>query len=291
MKMFNWIYSFHMPLFFVMSGMFFVSGKYGFGTFLHKRFKQLIVPCLILSVLVVGLTVLLLPEKDPINSLKRGFPGALWFLWALFLLEVVYFVIDKLVKSNKWILIAVSFIAAFFAKWLNVNDYGIASWNINTVIAAFPFYCLGNLISAKVKRQISKRKNPWLTIPFCLLLLLIPCCVVLYTGETIIMYENNIPSPILLYYAIASCGLLGIIILSKLVDNYCGTARGALAWVGKNTIPILAFHQTCLSVSSKYFVCEPHIMFKALQQLLVWSVCLLAIWFCNRYFRVAVGKN
>ena len=280
-----------MPLFFVISGLFFVSGKYRLKEFLQKRVRQLIIPCLILTVIVVALKLLLLPETDPIGSLIRGFPGALWFLWTLFLLEVIYFVVDRFAKSNKWLLITISLVAAFFAKWLNINDYGISSWNINTIFAAFPFYCLGNLCSNSIKQQVCETISPWLTILVGLLLLLIPFGTVLYTGETICMYDNSIPSPIVLYYAIAVCGFLGVLLLSKFVCDYCGKANGLLAKLGKNTIPVLAFHQTLLAVSSKYFVCDSHIVFKILQQTLVWSVCLFAIWLCNRYFRVAVGKK
>ena len=44
----NWIWSFHMPLFMMISGFFAGNiAKYSFGKFLKKKFIQLIFPCII----------------------------------------------------------------------------------------------------------------------------------------------------------------------------------------------------------------------------------------------------
>lgn len=290
-KLFNWIYSFHMPLFFVMSGLFFVSGKYGFREFLQKRIRQLIVPLVIFSLIIVGLSVVFIPETNPVGRLKNGFPGALWFMWALFLLELLYFAIDKVAKSNKLILLSVALFAMFFAKWLNVNAYGISSWNINTILAALPFYCWGHVYADGIKKSICNKTDFCKTSLVAFIFLLVPFLVVSYTHKTILMWNNDIPSPVLLYYLCALLGLTGIFLVAKLLGGKDNVVMKCLSFLGKNTIPVIAFNELLLDATSKYIVCESHILFKGMQQLLVWSVSLFVIWFCNRYCKWAVGKK
>lgn len=62
MRLYNWIYSFHMPLFFLLSGMFFVSGKYSFADFLRRRFWQLLVPLAIFTIFVESSYLGFIPE-------------------------------------------------------------------------------------------------------------------------------------------------------------------------------------------------------------------------------------
>ena len=84
--------SFHMPLFFFISGFFFSFSKYTTRDFLKRRFKQLIVPLLTFS-LIIGV----------LNSASQGawavsnfiLPDTMWFLWVLFLVEVLYYALMR----------------------------------------------------------------------------------------------------------------------------------------------------------------------------------------------------
>lgn len=90
----KYIYSFHMPLFFIISGMCFVRGKYNYGEFLMKRFRQLIIPAFLLTILSIAITMFAGLPYD-FSVLKDGLPGALWFLPVLFMVENLYFPLAK----------------------------------------------------------------------------------------------------------------------------------------------------------------------------------------------------
>jgi fucose 4-O-acetylase-like acetyltransferase len=103
------ILSFHMPLFFMISGFFFQSSlKLNLKDFLIKKSVQLLLPCLVWSVLFELFTLLFklfLSENyvfDWITEFKNIFPlnGGFWFLRDLFICYVTVFVLFKLVK--KW---------------------------------------------------------------------------------------------------------------------------------------------------------------------------------------------
>ena len=102
------IYSFHMPLFFILTGFTIRSSK---GTFLAvelKDFKRLIIPCLVVRVIILLGNCLILHYnfiieiRDTLLSLLWGnhygtffgieLPsiGRIWFLSALFLSKLVY---------------------------------------------------------------------------------------------------------------------------------------------------------------------------------------------------------
>ena len=289
-RLYNWIYCFHMPLFFIMSGMFFVPEKYSFRVFLQKRIRQLIVPLIIFLLVIVSLYLLLMPEKNILGSFRLGLPGALWFLWVLFIIETLYFGIDRALNSNKFLLLSVAVASAIFAKWLDVNSYGSRSWYINSIFVAIPFYCIGHAFGKQLKRIVGVSINKVYTVILSVLLLFVPLVVTFYTNETILIWNNKVPSPIILYYSLAICGTMGVFYISKFFDETNSKIITVLSFLGRNTIPIIAFNQFLLDFSSKIFVCENHMVFKCLQQMLVWSVCLFVIWFCNRYCKKAVGK-
>lgn len=289
-RLYNWIYCFHMPLFFVMSGMFFIPGKYNFLEFLQKRIKQLMIPLIIFLFVIVVLYLILLPEKNILSSFRLGLPGALWFLWVLFLLEMFYFGIDRALKSNKYILLSFAVLSAIFAKWLDVNSYGIRSWYVNAIFVALPFYCIGNIFSRQLKIIVSISMKNVYVVFLSVLLIILPLVVTYHTNKTILIWNSKIPSPILLYYSLAICGTVGVFYISKFFDETNSKIITVLSFLGRNTIPIIAFNQFLIDFSSKIFVCENHMVFKCLQQMLVWSVCLFVIWFCNRYCKKAVGK-
>lgn len=108
---FNFIYSFHMPLFMMMSGYFFSSSmKYGFVEFGIRRFKSLIIPVITWSVIMVTIKVMyhLLSGKNVFEfefvknfvllvcrSIFTGF----WFVKSVLMCYVICFIPLKITKS------------------------------------------------------------------------------------------------------------------------------------------------------------------------------------------------
>ena len=93
----DWIYFFHMPLFFFASGYIYIAYKKGeYGEFILKKIKRLMIPYFTVSVIVI--TIKLLTQRGmyvehPVTILSYFkifyLPEAgyfLWFVWALFLM-------------------------------------------------------------------------------------------------------------------------------------------------------------------------------------------------------------
>ncbi len=128
----NWsIYAFHMPLFFLLSGLFLHSAtRQPIGSFLRKKAATLLYPYFLWSLIYGIIQAILSPNRSPIADLLAL--GQIlwqpidhyWFIYALFGYSVVYLGLARLTKGP-W---------AFLA--LSVALYGsyIAGVEINTDI-------------------------------------------------------------------------------------------------------------------------------------------------------------
>lgn len=108
----SYMYQFHMPLFFLISGYLYHSDK-PFRRFLKDKVKALYIPFILWNGLAVIIKTVLAPGKL-INNIKVGlqvllllnkdgqFFGATWFLGALFMVSVLYKVLDVYIQECKY---------------------------------------------------------------------------------------------------------------------------------------------------------------------------------------------
>ena len=125
--LFRWIYAFHMPLFFALSGYLFRygggSGRVGAGTFARRRALRLLLPLVVWTTLVfipkgllsayamrpselsfsAYLHAFLYPADNPIRPF--------WFLEVLFEVSLAGYAVDRIVRSRPAALAAVAGIA------------------------------------------------------------------------------------------------------------------------------------------------------------------------------------
>ena len=101
------IYAFHMPLFIFASGCIFAwqlevkKKSMTFVQLFKNKFKRLLIPFYVFGLLMVYPTMVLLGVRDPIHYLIDGFiivldPRHLWFVYALFLIFLVFFCLRKI---------------------------------------------------------------------------------------------------------------------------------------------------------------------------------------------------
>lgn len=122
-----WIYSFHMPLFMILSGALFFSSvkKYSVKSYIINRFKRLMIPffvCGFLFAIPIKYLTGYFDNSSLLHSYVKSLilmttPGHLWFLWVLFILEVVFCLLYKFKILQKFslIILILSFIAFLFS--------------------------------------------------------------------------------------------------------------------------------------------------------------------------------
>ena len=114
------VYSFRMPLFFILSGIFIsrTIEKYQGSAFLKLKSKTILYPYLVWGVIQITIQIVL---SNYTNS-QRSFidytylitnPRAidqLWYLLALFNSSILFFILYSVLKTNQWVLLITSFV-------------------------------------------------------------------------------------------------------------------------------------------------------------------------------------
>lgn len=212
----KWIWTFHMPLFFIISGMLYDSSRYPyFSSFFRKKTKTLLLPLLIFSILIITLKSFIFPESFNINSLRKTLPDvAYWFIFILYLSEIIYYFINKFINNTqtKSLVILSLPIISFILMKQCIN----LPYNISSVFICTFFYGIGNLFRYTINVKIEKSKNNYRNMFLSLILLFIPAISVYFTDKTIDLRTNTIPYPIIYNILIAFTGVYGTFLFSKM---------------------------------------------------------------------------
>lgn len=169
-QIFKLIYSFHIALFFILSGYTFkIKENETFFSFFKRKFFRIMIPYFIWAIIFLipyiflggnignelGVTssfdlktllTNILYGNGNMNALKQN--TSLWFLPALFSMEIIYYFIIKFVKRHKNIKIIILFpiLLVSFISVEYFNNYLIFPWGINTVLNIGIFFYIGYLI-------------------------------------------------------------------------------------------------------------------------------------------------
>ena len=161
----DFIYTFHMPLFFFLSGCLFSFEKHpNFKEFAIKRFKGLMVPYLWIN-LITYLFWLLAGRNfgedatisttwySPIIGILLGYSKQMihntpmWFFICLYFLEIFYYLLFKpLQKKSKSIKISVLIVIAVIGYTNYAYNPYTLPFCLGTAIVGMVFYGIGNLI-------------------------------------------------------------------------------------------------------------------------------------------------
>lgn len=281
----TWINSFHMPLFFILSGLCFSEKKYPvFLPFLKKRVKTLLLPCIYFSILVTSLSTLTHGKFTFQRLIDQTLPGALWFVFILFLTEILYYFIQKHNK-NKIYTFSCLFLCLLIGITLNRVGFKPSHSLCSTFTATF-YYGLGHILKNNIYKFPLYNKK----ILIASLLLCLPGILVLITNQSIDLCENNIPEPELLYIFMSISGSFGLIILSTLKVN--PMYKKIILYIGKNTLVILSLHLLFITEASQYInpIIPNKVLYKIFEQIFIWGLLYICIEFINQKMQWILGK-
>lgn len=238
-----WIYSFHVPLFFVLSGFLFDEKKCSdFPEFLKSKFIRFGLPYFAYS---YSLTCLALAENllkggsvkwsfflGPLISMRTtewtgSHLGAMWFLASILILESVYGALVRLSVPMplRWI-IGAGALATASSRLLPFP----LPWAADTVFVSLIFFAFG----ASLRRG-------WSTIPRTPLFIATVFAVHLATGlgnEKINIYVMQLGNPVL-FLVSAGAGSLAFFLVFEKIRN----PPALLRFIGANSLFFYALHQ------------------------------------------------
>ena len=284
----DWIYSFHMPLFFIISGICFNTEKYpSFLPLLKQRVRTLAIPTIALYFIVLLLETLTgIKGFDLQQQLKGVHPGVLWFLITLLFSELLYFPLSKL--TFLWripILFVLVSTGVFFAR-----NHITTFFDLTNIFFCTALYGLGNLFSSSIPSALEhiKELNKYIIISSTTFAFVFPLLLITTYKEAFDLASNFIPSPVILYTLSAVTCTFAVIILSTIIPF-----QKLLRFFGRNTLILLAFHPLIIAISSRHIApyFHSHLIYKVIELVLVFSGSCAFIPIFNRYIPWAIGKR
>jgi acyltransferase len=256
----KYINSFHMPLLFLLLGLIFTADhSLSFAQLVKKKAKTLLVPYFILAFLSYGYFLLRYHYGDPeyykdLNLVQEflgifysagtrawmDFNIPLWLLTGLFVVELLFFGLRKLLKSN----------GAMAAALLVFSGIGYLDglynpiklpWGIDVACTAVVFYGIGSL-----------SRNAWLKLVASPVWLRISLIVVAVPVNYVLGFDNRrvsinvkVHGNYLEYYAAAFAGIIMVVLLMSLIRVRW------LELIGRNVLILMACHMPLINISDR----------------------------------------
>lgn len=245
-----YICSFHMPLFFFISGYFikeikdrnefFSKLKKETASILHMYIEYSIL-FMLLEFIATNFDVNQLAESC--GSLFRGDGGyyVLWFLFSLYLVKIIFYTINF---CNERIINIVAVLIVFFGFACGKAEFNL--FKIGSSCYAFGFFYLGFIF--KTRRLFEKvlKAKVFLSPTYLLPLIILHYFPVVFLykryGYILRMVSNN-SIDIICNYCIAITGIIFIVFIARGLSKYRFFSK-PLAYIGKNSVyfyPLTAF--------------------------------------------------
>ena len=245
----KFIYSFHMPLFFILSGFFYKPQE--FKKALGKKVRSLLFPYLIINAVrcLIALcqsggekmlTDFLLPALYGNGSTPKiglclfdvKIVGMTWFLIAMFMCQVMYLCLEEFSRkygTPLWILVLLTAVTG-----IGLNDKVWLPFSIQPAMGALIFYHVGRLLGEKKILE-----EPLSAMPAGILVMGAVIWIVAVFYASLGMHANS-------YHGAAA--ILGAIAATCFITQFSkGLYRVPvlgtfLNWCGRNSIYIYCFH-------------------------------------------------
>lgn len=228
------------PFYFFLSGIFFKDYG-GFGCFLEKKINKLLIPYvffLILTIIVNSIVFNVPPFPadfiSPIFSNKQ-INGPLWFLCSLFIVNVLFCIIQLGIK-NKYLIAICVVICGGIGHFLSMHNIYLPYYGAQA-LNGLPLFYIGYII--RKTPLLYKNKYDYLCLPLAVVLLGFAMFYSFLLGETpnIGFYSNKISGNIISIYTVTLGMVLGVLFLCKYIQWL-----PIVSYIGKYSIIILGMH-------------------------------------------------
>ena len=321
-----WISSFHMPLFFIISGILMAvkdEPAKDLMRSIKKRFRGIIIPYLwfSLSYFIIDIGNLYIVKNidlhtfivDTISSVTFYGMSVLWFLPALFLASSGFLFLKKKLpdKVLSWLLIVIAIVAYMiklqFAKLYAANEGSLSATSLINIVYIFLRAAIGQSFVGygyyakklfdKFTGSGSKAAGFINTRPGMLTtgVILIVVNIVLAMQNGCADLRNILLNNVMIYYLAAFTGCFGIIQILKAVPP-----TGLVTYFGRNSLIVMACHINYYILYAgiklawlvdSYNKHAKHYVFVAVTMITVFALSAVVIEVINRFFPFVLGRK
>lgn len=263
----TYIWGFHIPLFFFVSGYLFNSSKYASSIdFIKAKIKSLVIPYVFFYLFTFAYWVIIerhtrgadLTIQSQLIGMFYGtydlrymyFNGALWFLPTLFSMELLYWTIVKTIKNNY--LVFVIMLSLSVLGMLFREKIGWLPWGLCPAIIGGVFLCFGNLCNS-VKLCVQNSIKWIVVVLICVLMQLVLLPV---TGAGLAALHFLHP---IWYVPVAIIGIVAYYAMAKIICH-----NALLEWLGRNSLVLFALQEPVyrgiIFIVGKLLSCETDVV-------------------------------
>ena len=301
----HYIYSFHMPLFFMISGMGFYlqlqKKNWTFTDMLVNKLKRLAWPYITLNLLALPIWYLnhrVLTSADDSfeytliaicfsNQKRLGWEAnATWFIPTLFFALMLFYLIVTWSRKNRYWIAGISIALGIGGLALSLIRPRLQlPWHLSTVPVAVMFLMMGYFFIENIQ-TIHRLLEKWYVKIIALILCLAAGLVCARFNVDVSMHINRYGNWILFMGSVLflsmACYLVATII----------PPLGIFKFIGRNTLVLLAFHQPCfrlmenLSPATHQFILDYPILTGTLVMILLLPLCYVV----ERWLPFLLGK-
>lgn len=164
---YKFIYAFHMPLFFMLSGFVYRHKEQKFSSFLSHRLLTRILPAIFFNLVAIGVQFVLAgggasfyeryQDTNVLLDILSGYPFGnfvTWFLVCLFTVELLNYISYPILKNNLWKRAGLSVLASVAGYYLGLSQaamselplQGFNTWYVNEALIGLSFYQMGFIL-------------------------------------------------------------------------------------------------------------------------------------------------
>lgn len=267
------IYSFHIPLFFILSGYIAKQPESNIHSFMRDKFMSRIIPFVFFNIIILPgylISNAIMHKEIDLKQflmtsilLIRGAPAfnpMTWFLVCLFSVELIHFFVSPYINNRNRLcfFMIIFYMLGWLISWKRSLIVGILQlgdlWWIYEAILAYGFYLFGKLIFISTN---DKKLNSYLNILFLIFsTILLVGTFNLNQGPFIGEHPNNVVliwtgtyGNIFFFPLTALAGSLCFIFLSKLIGS-----NRLLGHIGKNSLIFMGLNGFYFQFINTFFV-------------------------------------
>ena len=231
------VYSFHLPMFFMLSGFLFHPEKYELKVFVKKKIKGLLIPYFFMGSVIIIVNWCFYYFGD-IHALGRYIYElvvqnrfhTIWYLTCLFCTEMIFYFIARYVTANR---IKMGILIVEIAIMGLVYYYKGGQplpWNVDVCTTALLFFYVGYMCQ-KIKLHVS---------PKYLVLSVIASCVCIYIN---LRFEGHGLEMFGCEYAIVPCTFIASVSGAYIVYCISNVENKLVSYIGKHSMVYFGWHQ------------------------------------------------
>ena len=279
------IRSFHMPLFFLVSGYCLNVEKYIAASLAKNRFASIMLPCLYFTLIQLGVLSLLTDYN--FSNLQYHLPGALWFLPILYISMILSLCLirkaDDKIKCVLWFVFLL-FLAGYLSNY--IIDPNIHS--VSSVFSAAGYVVLGVLLKRVKAIEILRGR---VSLFIAVVAIMMQPFMVSIFHINIDMVTNKFTPPI--WSNLCSItGIYAVITICLNIERY--RAANVFSYLGRNSLTIMCLHTIFIAIYIRHvsdFFMLPKMLDMIMQQCFIWITMLILVELINKYCPFLIGKK